>query len=116
MRDTIITRPTKAPTHAEQAPALRCVSSGYLGEHCSCEAQIPRQVVLATWLRAREAAAGPAEGFFAIDWQGATWLSYGRGDGSIAGVYCPTHTRQRATRIALAEREQPNRASLLLAA
>lgn len=115
MRNSITTL-HKDPTQAEQPPALRCVSTDYLGEHCSCEAQIPSQVVLATWLRAREAAAGLSEGFFAIDWQGATWLSYGRGDGSVAGVYCPTHTRQRATRVALAERDCPGGPGLPLAA
>lgn len=82
--------------------ALRCVSSGYAQEGCSCARRIPRGVVLAAW---HSAAAATGEGFFEVDWEGGRWLSYGRSDGTVAGVYCPTHSLARATRRSRAERE-----------
>lgn len=38
------------------------------------------------------------EGFFHVTWRGRTWLAYGASDGSVRGVYCPTHTAMRAGR------------------
>jgi hypothetical protein len=106
----ILLRPSGSAPGAGHAPecelvedaALRCVSSGYAQEGCSCALRIPRGVVLAAW---RSAAAAVGEGFFEVDWRGGRWLSYGRSDGTVAGVYCPTHSLARATRISRAERE-----------
>jgi hypothetical protein len=90
--------------------ALRCVSSGHAQQDCSCVRCIPRAVVLAAW---QSAAALAGEGFFEVEWRGGRWLSYGRSDGTVAGVYCPTHTLARAARRSGAgQAQEPSRLRL----
>jgi hypothetical protein len=76
--------------------SLRCVSSGYLANGCSCGASIPYHVVTAAWTRALSR--GQAEGFFRVAWQEQVWLAYGVSDGNVRGVYCPDHSAERARR------------------
>jgi hypothetical protein len=76
--------------------SLRCVSSGYLANGCSCSASIPYHVVTAAWTRALSR--GQAEGFFRVAWQEEVWLAYGLSDGNVRGVYCPDHSAERARR------------------
>jgi hypothetical protein len=78
-------------------PPLRCVSSGYLSDGCSCRATIPTGVVTDAW--AREQRAGvPGDQFFHFTWRAEVWLAFGLRDGRIRGVYCPEHSAERAQR------------------
>ncbi len=88
---------TPASLHPHDRP-LRCVSSGYLGDGCSCDASVPGRVVAAAW--ARELAQGGVrrDRFFQFCWRGRDWLAFGLGTGEIRGVYCPTHSAERAAR------------------
>jgi hypothetical protein len=86
----------------EDERSLRCVSSGYLANGCSCSASIPYHVVTAAWTRALSR--GQAEGFFRVAWRQEVWLAYGLSDGHVRGVYCPDHSAERARR---ARRTQP---------
>ena len=76
--------------------SLRCVSSGYLANRCSCSESIPYHVVTAAWTRALSR--GQAEGFFRVAWQEQVWLAYGLSDGNVRGVYCPDHSAERTRR------------------
>jgi hypothetical protein len=85
------------PLGAQEAErSLRCVSSGYLAEGCSCGETIPYHVVTTAWTRALSR--GHAEGFFRFPWQEQVWLAYGLYDGHVRGVYCPAHSAERARR------------------
>jgi hypothetical protein len=85
------------PLGAQEAErSLRCVSSGYLDNGCSCSASIPYHVVTAAWSRALSR--GHAEGFFSVAWEDQVWLAYGVYDGNVRGVYCPDHSAERARR------------------
>jgi hypothetical protein len=78
-------------------PPLRCVSSGYLSDGCSCRASIPTGVVTDAW--AREQRAGMrGDQFFSFTWRAEVWLAFGLRDGRIRGVYCPEHSAERAQR------------------
>jgi hypothetical protein len=77
--------------------ALRCVSSGYLADGCSCRSAIPADVVTAVWRREQPAGDG-RDGFFRFAWRGGVWLAYGRADGGVRGVYCPEHSAEREER------------------
>jgi hypothetical protein len=79
------------------AGQLRCVWSGAPGEEHSCRERIPRSVPMAAWMHGATRD-GMQEGFFQLTWRGEVWLAYGVADGSIRGVYCPTHCAQRAAR------------------
>ena len=81
--------------------SLRCVSSGYLANGCSCRQSIPYHVVTAAWTRALSR--GQAEGFFRLAWQEQVWLAYGLSDGNVRGVYCPDHSAERTRRAQRAE-------------
>jgi hypothetical protein len=85
------------PLGAQEAErSLRCVSSGYLADGCSCSETIPYHVVTTAWSRALSR--GHAEGFFRFPWQEQVWLAYGLFDGHVRGVYCPAHNAERARR------------------
>lgn len=88
---------------APRQPALRCVSSGYLSDGCSCPVTIPSGVVTDAW--AGQMRAGVyGDRFFHFTWQGEVWLAYGLKDGRIRGVYCPEHSAERDRR---SSSEQP---------
>ena len=77
---------------------LRCVSSGYLADGCSCKATVPASVAARRWARELERAAAREDRFFRFLWHGGAWLGYGLRDGRVRGVYCPEHSARRAER------------------
>ena len=77
---------------------LRCVSSGYLSDGCSCRAHVPAAVVSAAWRNELERGRR-RDGFFHFVWRGAVWLAYGLPDGTVRGVYCPAHRAEREERL-----------------
>ncbi|MGD0455496.1 MAG: hypothetical protein ABSB69_18070 [Solirubrobacteraceae bacterium] len=77
---------------------LRCVSSGYLADGCSCQTTVPASVASAAWARELERAPAREDQFFSFLWRGGEWLSYGLRDGRVRGVYCPEHCARRAER------------------
>lgn len=92
----------KHSSHGEHGEALdsalRCVSSGYLGDGCSCRARVPAAVAGAAWRDELER--GPmCEGFFHFAWRGDVWLAYGLASGRVRGVYCPEHRCEREQRL-----------------
>jgi hypothetical protein len=84
-------------------PPLRCVSSGYLSDGCSCRSSIPSSVVTAAWGVARERGGVRVDRFFHFAWRGEVWLAYGLQDGHVRGVYCPTHRAERDEHASLDE-------------
>ncbi|HEY3864731.1 MAG TPA: hypothetical protein VGL54_01425 [Solirubrobacteraceae bacterium] len=80
------------------APALRCVSSGYLADGCSCRARVPAAVVNDAW-RDELKQGRLCEGFFHFAWNGGMWLAYGLSNGRVRGVYCPAHRSEREQRL-----------------
>ncbi len=78
--------------------ALRCVSSGYLADGCSCRSTVPAHVVHAAWARELDRAPAHEDQFFRFLWRGGEWLGYGLRDGRVRGVYCPEHSAMRAER------------------
>jgi hypothetical protein len=82
---------------------LRCVSSGYLSNGCSCPATVPMAVVASAWRLELEHSGSHADRFFRFAWREGTWLAYGLSDGRIRGVYCPEHSAEREQRAALAD-------------
>jgi hypothetical protein len=102
---------TTAPSAATPASpplvdgVLRCVSSGYLGDGCSCHATVPARVVRDAWAHERVASRDDADRFFAFRFRGESWLSYGMRDGGVRGVYCPEHRARRAERVGGRERQ-----------
>ena len=95
-------------------PPLRCVSSGYLSDGCSCRATIPTGVVTDAW--AREQRAGVrGDHYFHFTWRAEVWLAFGLSDGRIRGVYCPEHSAERDRRsVDQAADEEGARASIAL--
>ncbi|HEX3512238.1 MAG TPA: hypothetical protein VHT27_14195 [Solirubrobacteraceae bacterium] len=90
--------PPFAPQSADER-LLRCVSSGYLTHGCSCEAQVPAEVVVAAWERERAERRG--DRFFRFAWRGEAWLAYGLRNGRVRGVYCPEHRAEREERTSI---------------
>src|SRR3954452_1680148 len=93
---------------------LRCVSSGYMSNGCSCGAVVPAGVVFAAWARELARAGAPGDCFFRFAWRGEQWLAFGLANGHIRGVYCPTHRAERDARTAgrkARHPEQPARAA-----
>ncbi|MGD1058739.1 MAG: hypothetical protein ABR992_15140, partial [Solirubrobacteraceae bacterium] len=89
----------RAGAHSRHAGELmRCVSSGYLSDGCSCQATIPSTVVTTAWAREQELLGSHEDRFFRFAWRGGVWFAFGVGDGSVRGVYCPTHSAARAER------------------
>lgn len=80
---------------------LRCVSSGYLADGCSCRETIPGEVLETAWADERDRD-GEGDRFFRVAWRGGIWLAYGLADGSVRGVYCPEHSAERDERSATA--------------
>lgn len=83
--------------------SLRCVSSGYLSDGCSCRLSIPCSVVTAAWRVERERGGACGDRFFHFAWRGDVWLAYGLRDGRVRGVYCPTHRAERDEHASLNE-------------
>lgn len=77
---------------------LKCVWSGYPDRGHRCHAGIPASVARDAW-RQEMAVALRTEGFFQFTWRNGQWLGYGAPDGSVRGVYCATHSAERAHRI-----------------
>jgi hypothetical protein len=77
---------------------LRCVSSGYLSDGCSCSSRVPAAVVAAAW-RSELERGRQRDGFFHFAWRAGTWLAYGLPDGTVRGVYCPAHRAERVQRL-----------------
>jgi hypothetical protein len=77
---------------------LRCVSSGYLGNGCSCQATVPTSVATRAWARELDRTGLLEDRFFEFTFKGHTWLGYGRANGVVRGVYCPTHRDERDLR------------------
>jgi hypothetical protein len=93
----------RAPHADLPARPLRCVSSGYLSDGCSCEASIPASVVTAAWAQELKRAGARGDRFFRFAWHGGVWLAYGLQDGRVRGVYCPSHSAERDERSSLSE-------------
>ena len=92
------TPPTSITPDSRFDRLLRCVSSGYLADGCSCQATVPASVVRGAWARELERDDVEEGQFFRFVWRGETWLGYGLRDGSVRGVYCPEHSARRAER------------------
>ena|ERR1700722_8922209 len=83
-----------------RAPAedpMKCVWSGYPSYERTCRSRIPASVVVKAWQRERQLK-GSQEGFFNFSWRSGVWLAFGAQDGSVRGVYCPTHCSERDAR------------------
>ena len=93
-------RPSR-PLHEEisvpTAEPLKCVWSGYPHHERDCRSRIPTSVVVKAWQRERQLN-GTVEDFFNFAWREGVWLAFGLQDGSVRGVYCPTHRSQRHAR------------------
>jgi hypothetical protein len=92
------------PAEGADARLLRCVSSGYLSNGCSCDAAVPAEAVVAAW--ARERLMDRGDRFFRFRWEDREWLGFGLRDGRVRGVYCPEHRAQRAEHEALERLEE----------
>jgi hypothetical protein len=99
---------TQAPTHIALEPSLnlllRCVSSGYLSDGCSCQKTVPDNVASAAWARQLEHTPVLEDQFFRFMWRDGEWLAYGLRDGSVRGVYCPEHNARRTARSSVGDR------------
>jgi hypothetical protein len=76
---------------------MKCVWSGYPAYERYCRSRIPASVVVKAWQRERQLKK-VVEGFFYFSWRSGVWLAFGVEDGSVRGVYCPTHCSERAAR------------------
>ncbi len=81
---------------------MKCVWSGYPSYERTCRSRIPASVVVKAWQRERHLK-GSQEGFFYFSWRSGVWLAFGAKDGSVRGVYCPTHCSERDAREGPAE-------------
>lgn len=90
---------------------LKCVWSGEADGAHSCAERIPVAVVERAWRRQMDDCLS-SEGFFHFNWRGGAWLAYGLPDGSVRGVYCPTHRTARAARRGGAGQRAATRAAL----
>ena len=98
----VVRRGSRVDTLDRPRP-LRCVSSGYLADGCSCRSSIPADVVAAAWATERERCETYGDRFFHFAWGGGVWLAYGLRDGRVRGVYCPSHRWERNERSSLYE-------------
>jgi hypothetical protein len=88
----------EASASALAAPEpLKCVWSGYPHYDRDCRSRIPASVVVKAWQRQMQLN-GAVEGFFNFEWRHGIWLAYGSRDGSVRGIYCPTHRSERNSR------------------
>lgn len=76
---------------------MKCVWSGYPKYDRDCRSRIPASVVVKAWQREMQLK-GTEEGFFYFAWRSGVWLAFGAQDGSVRGVYCPTHCSERDSR------------------
>jgi len=76
---------------------MKCVWSGYLSYERDCRSRIPASVVVKAWQRERQLK-GTEEDFFNFSWRSGVWLAFGARDGTVRGVYCPTHCSERDAR------------------
>jgi hypothetical protein len=93
-------RPVRLTALASLEPAeepLKCVWSGYPHYDRDCRSRIPASVVAKAWQRERQLKE-TVEGFFYFPWRSGVWLAFGVQDGSVRGVYCPTHCSERDSR------------------
>jgi len=88
----------RTSTTTSVSQLLRCVSSGYLSDGCSCHSTVPAGVAEAAWAHKRERAPACEDQFFRFVWAGGEWLAYGLRNGRVRGVYCPEHCEERAAR------------------
>lgn len=79
----------------EDEHALRCVSSGYMYDGCSCRCTVPASVAHAAWEYERTLEGNDDDRLFHFAWRGEVWLAYGLAGGEIRGIYCPTHRAAR---------------------
>jgi hypothetical protein len=96
MQTLTYTATSPSQAHADSAQALRCVSSGYMADGCSCQATVPADVVKAAWAYRLGRRRAQEDQFFTFVWQGGQWLAFGLRDGRVRGVYCPEHSAMRA--------------------
>jgi hypothetical protein len=91
---------------------LKCVWSGHGAEDIEgCTTRIPAAVVAKAW-RGEMELGGMVEGFFHFSWRNGVWLAYGVQDGSVRGVYCPTHCSERAARRGAPQQRKPAESAL----
>jgi hypothetical protein len=90
--------PTSNPAEDCLDSELRCVSSGYLADGCSCQSTVPASVANAAWSHELLHTPAGEDQFFRFIWRGGEWLGYGLRDGRVRGVYCPEHSARRAER------------------
>jgi hypothetical protein len=84
---------------------MKCVWSGYPSYARDCRSRIPASVVVKAWQRERQLQ-GTEEGFFNFSWRSGVWLAFGAKDGTVRGVYCPTHCSERDARETQEEESQ----------
>jgi hypothetical protein len=90
--------PEEVASHRPPAEdPMKCVWSGYPSYERTCRSRIPASVVVKAWQRERHLK-GSQEGFFYFSWRSGVWLAFGAQDGSVRGVYCPTHCSERDAR------------------
>ncbi len=77
---------------------LRCVWTSHPDHQHCCRSLIPARAVAAAWRRELELGRTGA-GFFHFAWRERVWLAYGLPDGSVRGVYCPSHRAEREERL-----------------
>jgi hypothetical protein len=82
---------------------MRCVSSGYLADGCSCRSSIPSGVVTTAWEEELARGGAPGDRFFRFAWHDGVWLAYGLRNGRVRGVYCPAHSAERDERSLLSQ-------------
>jgi hypothetical protein len=93
----------RADAAGSGASVLRCVSTGYLADGCSCPASVPVDVATEAWSTELRRGHGRTDRFFRFAWRDEVWLAFGIRDGSVRGVYCPEHGAERDERAALAD-------------
>ena len=81
--------------------SCRCAACGATRTTTArARSRIPRAVVERAWQR-ELAASGDREGrFFHLIHDGGVWQAYGFDNGTVRGVYCPSHNSQRAAALA----------------
>jgi hypothetical protein len=70
-------------------------------------------VVVKAWQREMQLK-GTVEGFFYFSWRNGVWLGFGIKDGTVRGIYCPTHCSERDSRDAQVE-DRPTHQPVVIA-
>jgi hypothetical protein len=99
LRDVTPTPEAHARHPSPAEDPMKCVWSGYPAyeRERDCRSRIPASVVVKAWQRERQLK-DTVEGFFYFSWRSGVWLAFGVQDGSVRGVYCPTHCSERDAR------------------